>query len=86
MVPRFSKRCQLVRKEIWTHLLGYNLVRTITAQAAIKHGLGPRSLSFKGAIQTLEAFQPMVAFKATMILRSAYASISNYSMPLQCTV
>jgi hypothetical protein len=54
------KTPELVRKEIWTHLLGYNLIRTIIAQAAIKHGLSPRSISFKGAVQTLEAFQPMI--------------------------
>jgi Transposase DDE domain len=57
------KTPELVRKEIWTHLLGYNLIRTIMAQAASKHGLSPRSLSFKGAIQTLEAFQPMIAIQ-----------------------
>ena len=50
-----------VRKEIWTHLLAYNLIRAIMAQAAITHGLDPRSISFKGAIQTLEAFQPFIA-------------------------
>jgi hypothetical protein len=33
------------------------------AQAAIKHSLDPRSVSFKGAIQTLEAFQPVIAFQ-----------------------
>lgn len=57
------KTPELVRKEIWTHLLGYNLLRTIMAQAAIKHGLSPRSISFKGAVQTLEAFQPMIAIQ-----------------------
>jgi len=57
------KTPELVRKEIWTHLLGYNLIRTIIAQAAIKHGLSPRSISFKGAVQTLEAFQPMIAIQ-----------------------
>jgi len=57
------KTPELVRKEIWTHLLGYNLIRTIMAQAAIKHGLRPRSISFKGAVQTLEAFQPMIAIQ-----------------------
>ena len=30
------------------------------AQAAAKHGIEPRSVSFKGAIQTLEAFQPVI--------------------------
>jgi hypothetical protein len=49
------KTPELVRKEIWTHILAYNLVRTIMAQAATKHGLEPRSVSFKGAIQTLVA-------------------------------
>lgn len=59
-------RCKtpaLVRKELWTHILAYNLIRTILAQAANKHDLPPRSLSFKGAIQTLEAFQPVIALQ-----------------------
>ena len=57
------KTPELVRKEIWTHLLAYNLIRTIIAQAAIKHGYEPRSISFKGAMQTLEAFQPAIAIQ-----------------------
>ena len=55
------KTPELVRKELWTHILAYNLIRTILAQAAQKHHLEPRSLSLKGAIQTLEAFQPVIA-------------------------
>lgn len=55
------KTPELVRKEIWTHILAYNLIRTIIAQAANKHRLEPRSISFKGAVQTLEAFQPVIA-------------------------
>ncbi len=57
------KTPELVRKELWTHILAYNLIRTIIAQAAHKHHLEPRSLSFKGAIQTLEAFQPVIALQ-----------------------
>lgn len=56
-----GKTPELVRKEVWTHVLAYNLIRTIIAQAASKHGKEPRSISFKGAIQTLEAFQPVIA-------------------------
>jgi hypothetical protein len=41
-----------------------NLIRTLIAQAASKHVLEPRSISFKGAIQTLEAFQPLIALQA----------------------
>ena len=57
------KTPELVRKEIWTHILAYNLIRTIMAQAATKHGVEPRTISFKGAIQTLEAFQPVIAIQ-----------------------
>ncbi len=55
------KRPEQVRKEIWTHILAYNLIRTIMAQAALKHDLQPRSISFKATIQTLEAFRPFLA-------------------------
>ena len=57
------KTPELVRKEIWTHILAYNLIRTIIAQAAVKHGIVPRTISFKGAVQTLEAFQPVIAIQ-----------------------
>lgn len=62
-------RCRtpaLVRKELWTHILAYNLLRTIIAQAAIRHGVEPRTISFKGALQTLEAFQPVIALQGEL--------------------
>src|SRR6516225_9505974 len=55
------KTPELVRKELWTHILAYNLIRTIMAQAASQQGIEPRSLSFKGAVQTLAAFHPVIA-------------------------
>jgi hypothetical protein len=55
------KTPELVRKEIWTHVLAYNLIRTIMAQAATKNRLLPRTISFKGALQTLEAFRPIIS-------------------------
>jgi DDE family transposase len=57
-------RCKtpdLVRKELWAHILAYNLIRTVMAQAASRRGIEPRSISFKGAAQALEAFQPVIA-------------------------
>jgi hypothetical protein len=63
------KTPELVHKEIWTHILAYNLIRTIIAQAATTHDLLPRSISFKGAIQTLEAFQPVIELQAAHRLR-----------------
>ena len=56
------KTPELVRKELWTHVLAYNLIRTIMAQAAVRHHVEPRSISFKATVQTLEAFQPAIAW------------------------
>jgi hypothetical protein len=57
-------RCKtpdMVRKEIWTHLLAYNLIRTVMAQAGEHFGILPRTISFKGSLQFLQAFQPHLA-------------------------
>ena len=61
------KTPELVRKEIWTHVLAYNLIRTIMAQAASQHGIAPRSISFKATLQVLEAFQPVIASKHIVV-------------------
>lgn len=58
------KTPELVRKEVWAHILAYNLIRTVMAQAAARHDIEPRSVSFKGAMQTLEAFQPLLELGA----------------------
>jgi hypothetical protein len=52
-------RCEspaMVRKEVWAHLLAYNLVRGLLAQTAQAQGLFPWQLSFKGAVQAVQAF------------------------------
>jgi hypothetical protein len=54
------KTPELVRKEVWAHILAYNLIRTVMAQAAARHDILPRSISFTGAMQILEAFQPLL--------------------------
>jgi hypothetical protein len=57
-------RCKspaMVRKELWAHLLVYNLIRTVMAQAARAHDRPPRDLSFTGAVQTLTAFAGLLA-------------------------
>lgn len=52
---------EMVRKEIWAHLLAYNLIRTVIAQAALTHGKLPRQISFTRAMRTIEAFRPTLA-------------------------
>jgi hypothetical protein len=53
-------RCKtptMVEKEIAVHLLAYNLVRAVMAQAACLNNLLPRQLSFKTTRQLLNAFE-----------------------------
>jgi hypothetical protein len=54
------KTPQMVEKEIWVHLLAYNLLRTAMAVAASEIGIKPREVSFKGAKQVLTAFAPRI--------------------------
>ena len=57
-------RCEtaeMVRKEVFAHLLVYNLIRGVMAEAADRHGVPPRQLSFQGARQVLEGFRPELA-------------------------
>jgi putative transposase len=51
-------RCKtppMVRKEIWTCLLAYNLIRRAMLQSAQESGHAPRRLSFCAALQTIAA-------------------------------
>lgn len=52
------KTPEMVRKELWTHLLAYNLIRVRMAQAAAVHGPAPRSLSFTAAKILIHNFAP----------------------------
>jgi hypothetical protein len=45
------KSPEMVRKELWTTLLGYNLIRTTAAAAALLHDKQPRQISFTGTCQ-----------------------------------
>ncbi len=54
------KTPEMVRKEIWAHLLAYNLLRTVMAVAAAENGIEPRQVSFKGAKQVVTAFAPKI--------------------------
>ncbi|HVK17718.1 MAG TPA: IS4 family transposase, partial [Fimbriiglobus sp.] len=55
-----GKTPEMGRKEVWAHVLAYNLIRTVMARAAAAHAAAPRSISFTGTLQTLAAFQPLL--------------------------
>jgi Transposase DDE domain len=81
-------RCKspaMVRKEIAVHLLAYNLVRAVMAQAAFLGQVLPRQLSFKAALQLIRAFEENLrhAPQGRLSLRRAYllAGIAQLRLP-----
>ena len=71
-------RCKtpaMVRKEIWIHLLAYNLIRKVMAEAAFKHQLTPRQISFKGAMQAFNSFRFVWIYNARINGRKIYAQM-----------
>jgi hypothetical protein len=55
------KTPEMVHKELWAHLLAYNLIRVRMAQAAAVHGVTPRSLSFTEAKTLIHNFAPYLS-------------------------
>lgn len=49
------KSPEMVRRELWTTLLGYNLIRTTAAAAALLHDKQPRQVSFTSTCQYILA-------------------------------
>jgi hypothetical protein len=49
-----------VRNEVWMHLLAYNQIRRVMALAALETHRPPWHISFKGALQTLNHFLPLL--------------------------
>ncbi len=76
-------RCKtpaMVRKEIWAHFLAYNLIRGMMAEASVKHERKPCQISFKGAMQTLNAFRnvPLFSGDAQETYQRILAAIASH--------
>ena len=84
-----TKSPEMVRKEIWAHLLAYNLIRTLMWDAAEhRRRLSPLRLSFKGAMQEMMALWPFSASAARQRDLSAFYDallrvIATHKVPLR---
>lgn len=67
------KTPEMVRKELWAHMLAYNLTRTVMAQAAAKHKCKPRQISFTAALEHLREHRSCLA-TATPAIRQHMAT------------
>ena len=50
----------LIEKEICMHAIAYNLVRALMLEAALTHGVDLERLSFKGTVDTLRQWEPLL--------------------------
>ena len=51
------KSPEMIRKEMWVHVLAYNLLRSIMCSVADEYDVTVRQLSFKGILQLINAFR-----------------------------
>jgi len=53
-----GKSADVVRKEIFMHLMAYNLIRALMWQAAARHGCALHRMSFAGTVDRLNSVMP----------------------------
>jgi len=82
-----AKSAAMIDKEIGVYLLAYNLVCALMARAAMGARVLPRSLSFKGTLQLLLAFEHHLRLGAGARVRTMTAhligAISMLRLPIR---
>jgi len=69
------KTPEMCKKELWAHVLAWNLLRGTMTESAKVHGVEPRQLSVKGAMQAVESFTPaMMSIDGSETLYNAFLS------------
>jgi hypothetical protein len=76
------KTPEMVRKEMWTCLLAYNLIRQTMLQSAQGSGISPRRLSFTAGMQAIAASWLVVVLSndsvAASLIEVALANLTGY--------
>lgn len=70
-----GKTPPMVRKEIYVHLMAYNLLRTLMWEAAITQGVSPLRLSLQGTRQHLRHFIPEFIQAASQQRQRLYCTL-----------
>jgi len=76
------KTPEMVRREMWTCLLAYNLIRQALLQSATASGIPPRRLSFTAAMQSIAASWLVIALSndaaATSLIEAALTNLTDH--------
>lgn len=70
-----AKTPEMVQKEIWMHLLGYNLLRTLMRQAAQHTQVSPLRISLQGTRQQFNQLRPHLAMASCNLRRRLYTTL-----------
>jgi hypothetical protein len=70
-----AKTPQIVQKDIWVHLLAYNLLRTLIWQAAQQTGASALRFSLQGTRQQFNHFRPQLADTPAQVRRRLYFAL-----------
>jgi hypothetical protein len=81
-----TKSPDMVRREVWAHVLAYNLIRTLMWEAGSRHRVEPLRLSFKGAMEETMVLWPFTAGAARRRDLSAFydallRAIASHKIP-----
>jgi hypothetical protein len=74
------KSPQMIHKELWMYILAYNLIRCIMFKAAKIHGTMPLRISFKGTVDALKQWTPLLAvcYNDTAVYNSMLSRLLMY--------
>jgi Transposase DDE domain len=72
-----AKTPDMVQKDIYMHLLAYNLLRTLMWQAAQTHQQSPLQISLQATRQSFNQFQPLLAQVAQTAHPSFYRTLKS---------
>jgi hypothetical protein len=76
----------MIERELWMHAIAYNLVRALLLEAALTHDVPIERLSFKGALDALQAWADRALSSRRQrrhARRTLLASIANDRVPLR---
>ena len=78
------KTSEMVRKEMWTCLLAYNLIRRTMLQSAHASELSPRQLSFTAALQSVAASWLVIVLcqdaVAVTLIQTALTNLTDHTV------
>jgi hypothetical protein len=72
-----AKTPEMVQKDIYMHLLAYNLLRTLMWQAAQAHQQSPLQISLQATRQSFNQFQPLLAQVAQTARQTLYRTLKE---------